>query len=358
MNESAAAAVPVANAAPSGGPPMPLIIGGVLLLIIIIVCVILSMGGGGAGSPGGSGGGPPVDCVVSDWTNQGSCSKFCGPGDQTQTRTVTTPASNGGTACPALTQKVPCNLRECNNVDCAVSPWSAYDSSVCTSTSKSKTHTRTVTTAKVDYGAPCPSLSESQKCTTTEVDAECKFTPSTTPDLSRCRIDAMGAVSGTKSISYTSAVSGCGTKSAVSSTCTSTDTARCNYTKTEDKSGCKMKNDRVKGSKKVSWTSTVSGCPSISAQGSVDCTSADVTASPATTTNQGGGNPGGTPASPISQTGGLGLGLGLGGSEQTVMTPAPAPVQTQAPAPAPYSTSAPAPYSAPAPAPSPSLLGL
>jgi len=255
------------------GPPMALIAGGVIILIIIIIVVVVMMFSGGPPDPTG----PPVDCIVSDWVDEGSCSKFCGSGDKTQTRTVTTPASNGGAACPALTQTVPCNLRECNNVDCAVSDWSPYDSTICTSTSKSKTRTRTVTTAKVDYGANCPDLSGQERCTTTEVDAVCNFTPSTTPDLRRCQIDSNGAVSGTKSTAYTSAVSGCGTKPAVSSACTSADIARCNYTKIEDKSDCEMKKDgRVKGEKKVSWTSTVSGCPSLS-DDDVDCTSDDVT---------------------------------------------------------------------------------
>jgi hypothetical protein len=284
---------------------MALIAGGVVVVIIIIVVVVMMNKG------------TPVDCVVSDWTNQGSCSKFCGPGDQTQTRTVTTPASNGGAACPALTQKVPCNLRTCNNVDCAVSGWSAYDQSVCTSTSKSKTRTRTVTTAKVDYGTECPPLSENVKCTSTEVDARCNFTLATGPDLSRCQISATGVVSGTKSTAYTSAVSGC-SKPAVSSTCTSADTARCNYTKTEDKSRCRVSgNGRVSGKKNISWTSTVTGCPSISVQGDVDCTSSDMTTSPSPQRAGGGGNQTTSP-SPSPQRAG-------GGGNQTTPTPSPTP---------------------------------
>ena len=58
----------------------------------------------------------PVNCVVSDWTDSGSCSvTLCGAtgGTKTQTRTVTTPAANGGTACPALSQTVPCNGPTC-----------------------------------------------------------------------------------------------------------------------------------------------------------------------------------------------------------------------------------------------------
>lgn len=49
----------------------------------------------------------PVDCVVSAWTDSSTCSA---QNTKTQTRTVTTPASNGGNACPVLTQTVTCPL--------------------------------------------------------------------------------------------------------------------------------------------------------------------------------------------------------------------------------------------------------
>ncbi len=49
----------------------------------------------------------PVDCVVSEW---GGCSVECGGG--IQTRTVVTPASNGGADCPPLEQV--CNTDPCD----------------------------------------------------------------------------------------------------------------------------------------------------------------------------------------------------------------------------------------------------
>lgn len=51
---------------------------------------------------------PPVNCVVSEW---GACSADCGGG--TRTRTIITPASNGGDPCPALSE-------ECNTDSCIV----------------------------------------------------------------------------------------------------------------------------------------------------------------------------------------------------------------------------------------------
>jgi hypothetical protein len=57
----------------------------------------------------------PVDCVVSDWGPWGECECYyedellvCG--QQTRTRTVITPASNGGEPCGALTETRPCTI--------------------------------------------------------------------------------------------------------------------------------------------------------------------------------------------------------------------------------------------------------
>jgi hypothetical protein len=88
------------------------IIGIVVILIIVVAIVVMMMQK------------KPVDCKMSDWTQWGACSKTCGGGTQTRTRTVTTPAANGGVACPALTDTSNCNVQPCP-VDC-VGSWSNW----------------------------------------------------------------------------------------------------------------------------------------------------------------------------------------------------------------------------------------
>lgn len=51
----------------------------------------------------------PVDCVVSGWSDWSACSRLCGAGTQTRTRTIVTPASCGGIACPTLTDSQSCS---------------------------------------------------------------------------------------------------------------------------------------------------------------------------------------------------------------------------------------------------------
>lgn len=47
---------------------------------------------------------PIVDCVVSEWSEWSACAD----GFETRTRTVITPASNGGIECPVLEEQRPC----------------------------------------------------------------------------------------------------------------------------------------------------------------------------------------------------------------------------------------------------------
>ncbi|CAJ1440261.1 unnamed protein product [Effrenium voratum] len=67
---------------------------------------------------------PPVDCVVSDWTEWDECDRSCGAGQARRQRQVVTFPEHGGQLCPSdLTQMKACSLPNCNIQDCQVSGW-------------------------------------------------------------------------------------------------------------------------------------------------------------------------------------------------------------------------------------------
>ena len=66
----------------------------------------------------------PVDCVVSEWSEWSDCSEECGGGTQTRTRTVITPAANGGAECPVLEEQRACNEEPCCDNDWSFGEWS------------------------------------------------------------------------------------------------------------------------------------------------------------------------------------------------------------------------------------------
>jgi len=103
----------------------------------------------------------PVKCVVSEWSE---CmiavnSRHCGPG--TKTRTVTTPASHGGQECPELIKECSSGLDPCP-VKCVLSEWSeckTEDSRDC----GPGTQTKTVLTPASNGGEECSSQ-RTQSC--------------------------------------------------------------------------------------------------------------------------------------------------------------------------------------------------
>jgi hypothetical protein len=94
----------------------------------------------------------PTDCVVSDWSDWSECVE----GVETRTRTIITPAANGGAPCPTLTETRDCEL----TVDCVVSAWSEWSDCA----EGNQTRTRTVITPASGGGVPCPLLEENRPC--------------------------------------------------------------------------------------------------------------------------------------------------------------------------------------------------
>ena len=64
-----------------------------------------------------------VDCVWNDWDNWSSCSKLCGSGQQSRTRTTKVAAQGGGKECigPKKSTKV-CNAQVCIGNDWHFNP--------------------------------------------------------------------------------------------------------------------------------------------------------------------------------------------------------------------------------------------
>ena len=58
--------------------------------------------------------GPPVDCMVTPWTDWSECKQTCGKEYVTRTRMIKLPASNGGKKCPKkLERRKKCKLPKC-----------------------------------------------------------------------------------------------------------------------------------------------------------------------------------------------------------------------------------------------------
>lgn len=97
-----------------------------------------------------------VDCELSQWSDWSECVG----GQQTRTRTVITSPSNGGLACGALTEVRDC-VEPLPPVDCVVSAWSEWGACV----NGSQTRTRTILVSPENGGTSCPVLTEVRTCT-------------------------------------------------------------------------------------------------------------------------------------------------------------------------------------------------
>ncbi len=104
-----------------------------------------------------------VDCVVSDWSAWSKCTKACGGGMQTRTRSIITPPENGGAACPVLEETQPCNEWPCP-IDCVVSAWSDWSTCSASCGGGTQRRTRSVVTSPAYGGYPCPTLVDTQAC--------------------------------------------------------------------------------------------------------------------------------------------------------------------------------------------------
>jgi hypothetical protein len=120
----------------------------------------------------------PIDCKVNEWSDT-SCSKTCGGGTLTKTRTIVRQPQNNGLPCPSnlIREDVPCNQQTCAPIDCELSQWSEWSScsKECDDGSGSgiKTKTRTITQQPKYNGTACENNRIEEKCNTQQCPVDC-----------------------------------------------------------------------------------------------------------------------------------------------------------------------------------------
>jgi hypothetical protein len=106
----------------------------------------------------------PVDCVMSEWTEEGECTKACGRGKQMFTRSVQVLAMFKGKACGKDLQKSePCNEDPCP-VDCQAGPWQKTGDCSASCGGGQIVETKDVLVKAQHGGKQCPAMSRTVSC--------------------------------------------------------------------------------------------------------------------------------------------------------------------------------------------------
>jgi len=148
----------------------------------------------------------PVNCVVSSWSANATCSKSCGAGVQTTFRTVTVQPAFGGAVCPSLQYSSECNTQRCPT-DCVVSAWAAWSDCSSECGGGSKTRVRRTVQSQSYGGAHCPILVQTSSCNTAPCPIDCKMNAWTA--WTSCSVSCgQGSQSRTRTVSVAAAHGG------------------------------------------------------------------------------------------------------------------------------------------------------
>jgi hypothetical protein len=116
-----------------------------------------------------------VDCQTSAWSDWEPCSKTCGGGMQRSWRSTTAAAEFGGKACIPHEQSRECGAEECPH-NCEVSDFSVYSECTKSCGDGTKYRTRTVTHDACHGGRDCPDLEVFQDCNKGPCPVHCETT--------------------------------------------------------------------------------------------------------------------------------------------------------------------------------------
>jgi len=115
----------------------------------------------------------PQDCVMADWSKWSQCSKSCGgKGTQRRHRRIITIGSDGGKACGAAEEHEECNMGPCP-IHCKVSRWGVFSKCTKSCGSGSYTRTRSIVQTARHGGFVCPSLKEVEVCNWKQCPVDC-----------------------------------------------------------------------------------------------------------------------------------------------------------------------------------------
>ena len=111
----------------------------------------------------------PINCKVSAWGEWGVCDTNCGPGTQTRYRTITKSAETGGTCKLSLSESRSCNTqKKCisnkNPNNCVAGAWGEWGVCDTNCGTGTQTRSRTVETPAENGGSGCSPLIQTQSC--------------------------------------------------------------------------------------------------------------------------------------------------------------------------------------------------
>eukprot|EP00933_Yihiella_yeosuensis_P057696 TRINITY_DN5769_c1_g2_i1.p1 TRINITY_DN5769_c1_g2~~TRINITY_DN5769_c1_g2_i1.p1 ORF type:complete len:1326 (+),score=179.83 TRINITY_DN5769_c1_g2_i1:153-4130(+) len=117
----------------------------------------------------------PVHCKVGSWSRWGACSKTCGGGELVRTRSLEAPR-HGGIKCPAegSKQSQKCNVKPCPR-DCKWSNWDTWSSCTKTCGRGTRSRSRSIVVEAAHGGKVCTGGSkEDEPCNTHKCAIDCR----------------------------------------------------------------------------------------------------------------------------------------------------------------------------------------